>query len=279
MRIKRELTEEERLEKKRKRSEYQKEWREGLSPERRGELLKAKGRWYQEHKEECLIKNKEWTKNHPEARKKALERYNKSVRDIVEHRRLKNTYGITPEQLAEMETRQSGRCAICRYVICKRPPNGEKRLHIDHCHETGEVRGLLCWSCNSSLGSLGDSTERILSAIKYLESDCFIPFCYDSPVEEGVNHKVDIRLRRLFGISWKSLCEEKAKREDRCDICKRKMDKGNGPVSCCVDHCHKTGKVRGLICRACNTGIGKFKDSPALLRRAISYLKGELLFS
>jgi len=41
----------------------------------------------------------------------------------------------------------------------------------------------------------------------------------------------------------------------------------------CVDHCHKTGKVRGLICNSCNIGLGVFKDNVEVLQRAIEYLK------
>lgn len=41
-----------------------------------------------------------------------------------------------------------------------------------------------------------------------------------------------------------------------------------------VDHCHKSGKVRGLLCRLCNLGLGKFRDNPELLRKAANYLGG-----
>jgi hypothetical protein len=55
-----------------------------------------------------------------------------------------------------------------------------------------------------------------------------------------------------------------------CAICKTAPSGAkNFPM---VDHCHTTGKVRGLLCANCNRGIGKFKDSPALLRAAIAYL-------
>jgi len=45
----------------------------------------------------------------------------------------------------------------------------------------------------------------------------------------------------------------------------------------CVDHCHTTGEIRGILCRKCNVGIGKFDDNPDLLVEAAKYLKGEKL--
>jgi len=60
-------------------------------------------------------------------------------------------------------------------------------------------------------------------------------------------------------------------------------DQGWACAICCrtpktklvVDHCHKTGRFRGMLCMGCNTALGKFKDSPKLLSRAIEYLKSE----
>lgn len=54
-----------------------------------------------------------------------------------------------------------------------------------------------------------------------------------------------------------------------CAIC---GDSPNGR-SLCVDHCHMTGEIRGLVCHACNSGVGNFNDDPNILRRAISYLE------
>lgn len=59
---------------------------------------------------------------------------------------------------------QRGGCAICGET-CKTG----RRLAVDHDHETGVVRGLLCANCNVALGNLGDSVERLAAAIVYLE--------------------------------------------------------------------------------------------------------------
>jgi len=55
-----------------------------------------------------------------------------------------------------------------------------------------------------------------------------------------------------------------------CIICFEKCDD-----VLVIDHCHITGKVRGLLCQQCNAGLGNFKDDPKRLEKAISYLKGE----
>jgi hypothetical protein len=75
-------------------------------------------------------------------------------------------YGITPEQYAEMWVGQGGLCACCEQP---EPVEGRK-LSVDHCHKTGKVRGLLCTSCNVSIGRFQDSIERLERAIQYLRN-------------------------------------------------------------------------------------------------------------
>jgi hypothetical protein len=60
-----------------------------------------------------------------------------------------------------MTTDQEGKCAICGSL--------ERRLVIDHDHETGKVRALLCWGCNVGLGYFGDSPEMMMEAIAYVK--------------------------------------------------------------------------------------------------------------
>ncbi|MFK4600457.1 hypothetical protein RKD30_007124 [Streptomyces pristinaespiralis] len=59
--------------------------------------------------------------------------------------------------------------------------------------------------------------------------------------------------------------------DDGCGICDRPFAETGGQIN--VDHCHRTGEVRGLLCRACNLGIGHFDDSIDALQSAITYLQ------
>jgi len=113
-----------------KRREQQKRWREA-NPEKHREISRESYRrhgnsdkWRATRRERHLIKN----------------------------------YGITSEQLQAMIASQAGRCAICSVEF----RSLEKRaVHVDHCHQTGAVRGVLCHSCNTKLGWYERMFDRI----------------------------------------------------------------------------------------------------------------------
>ena len=83
------------------------------------------------------------------------------------HRRAK--FGITPEQYDAMLKEQGGVCAICREPETGRNRAGAVSLAVDHDHETGLVRGLLCNTCNRGIGLLKDRPDILRSALQYLE--------------------------------------------------------------------------------------------------------------
>lgn len=78
---------------------------------------------------------------------------------------LKREYKLTQSEYEEMLYQQSGGCAVCG----KTAPGGRGSFHIDHNHESGVIRGLLCAPCNMGIGQLGDSADRLRLAIAYLE--------------------------------------------------------------------------------------------------------------
>ncbi len=78
---------------------------------------------------------------------------------------------------------------------------------------------------------------------------------------------------RGYGLTEDSLLEMFASQENKCAICQAILEPYGGPKGTHIDHCHSTGKVRGLLCPQCNHGLGKFRDSPEALRRAADYLE------
>ncbi len=72
-------------------------------------------------------------------------------------------YGLTQDAFDALVLASEGRCAICDVAF-------DGKFHIDHCHATGAVRGLLCLQCNWAIGLLGDNPARVLSAYMYLKA-------------------------------------------------------------------------------------------------------------
>lgn len=75
-------------------------------------------------------------------------------------------YGITAEAFDALLAIQGGVCAVCR---SDEWPGKDNRPHIDHCHATGRIRGILCGRCNTGLGQFGDDPARLRAAADYLE--------------------------------------------------------------------------------------------------------------
>jgi hypothetical protein len=75
-------------------------------------------------------------------------------------------YGITPDDYDALLEYQGGGCAICGITT---PQTGRTYLHVDHDHDSDEVRGILCSACNTALGSFKDSRELLDRAIEYLD--------------------------------------------------------------------------------------------------------------
>lgn len=149
------------------------------------EKLKVyKAKWFQENKERTRAQRREnvkrYAKRHPEKVKALKEKwdadnvahvkkyqrkYYLSERVNTKNWRLMKLYGITLEQYDEMLTKQKRCCAICGV---KQPELGQS-LHVDHCHTTKKVRGLLCHKCNRGVGLFKDSHKTLSRAAKYLK--------------------------------------------------------------------------------------------------------------
>jgi hypothetical protein len=80
---------------------------------------------------------------------------------------LKRLYGITQQDYDRMIAEQNHQCAICKTT----DPKGRHKSNyfvVDHCHNTGKVRKLLCHNCNTALGLVGDNIDTLQKMIQYL---------------------------------------------------------------------------------------------------------------
>jgi hypothetical protein len=139
----------------------------------RDEAIARAKKWREENIER-FGENQRRTRATPEGKRKARAYH------------LGKKFGITPEQYDEMLEAQGGGCAICR-----RPPRDDISLHVDHDHETGAVRGLLCFRCNNSLGDLNDDAGLLQAAANYLDAH--------DPVTIEMTVLVKARVRELIG--------------------------------------------------------------------------------
>lgn len=74
-----------------------------------------------------------------------------------------------------------------------------------------------------------------------------------------------------FGLTQEQHDELVAKQEGKCAVCTQPFESGFAQHA--VDHCHTTGRIRGLLCHRCNLGLGHFSDDPDIMQRAVDYLR------
>lgn len=78
---------------------------------------------------------------------------------------LRKQFGMTPADFDALLAGQGGVCGICRGALAD---SRGFHPHVDHWHDTGRVRGILCLKCNVGLGAFGDDPERLGQALRYL---------------------------------------------------------------------------------------------------------------
>lgn len=93
----------------------------------------------------------------------------KTQPDFIRGKNLKARFNLSINDYNKLFLKQRGVCAICKNPEVIKDVKGEvKWLSVDHNHDTGDIRGLLCNACNTGLGKLGDSVDILKNAIKYL---------------------------------------------------------------------------------------------------------------
>jgi hypothetical protein len=115
--------------------------------------------------------SKAWKKANPEKARVASNRANKQRQQngkALAWRR-KRDYGISPLDYEQLFLVQKGLCGAGGHIITERQKKKTDKFCVDHHHESGEVRGLLCDPCNRAAGLFDEDVDRLRSAIRYLE--------------------------------------------------------------------------------------------------------------
>lgn len=125
-------------------------------------------KYYQEHKESFQLHNRGiYKKKYREDNKENLQKYRDENKERFVDYWLKRNYNITIEEYNRLFSEQEGKCAICG----KHQNDLKKKLSVDHNHETGNIRGLLCINCNLSLGHAKEDIDILLKMIDYLNKE------------------------------------------------------------------------------------------------------------
>lgn len=133
------------------------------NPEKRREYKKTE---YARHRDTVRARNKRWYERHRGSEAFLAKRKARSNTPEVRDTRFRREYGISLAEVEAMAEAQGGVCAIC-----KEPERlGEKGLCVDHCHQTGRVRGMLCHKCNRALGLFNDTIAYLNAAATYLKA-------------------------------------------------------------------------------------------------------------
>lgn len=161
--------------------EYQRKWRSSASEEAKAKrresdrVNRRRSDMSEEERERLRAKDRARRAANPEhfreKRRKQRQKYPERIKEQKKRSRFKQVYGITEEQLVEMLDAQDWKCANpgCRCDLRERWNRDKRWVHVDHCHDSGIVRGVLCNHCNVSFGTFGDNAAGLRLALQYLE--------------------------------------------------------------------------------------------------------------
>jgi len=147
-------------EQKQRRAEYARSWRK-RNPDK-----------VREHTRRSRIKNKDkirerqrkWLKDNAESHREYSRQWYLDNKTRVKDLQLQRIHGISLDEYYSLLSDQSGVCAICKSPD---PIKGD-HFHVDHCHSTNQVRGLLCAHCNVGIGHFKDSHDLLEEAVRYI---------------------------------------------------------------------------------------------------------------
>lgn len=144
----------------------------------------SSAKWYKRNPERLTKKSAAWFRKHPGKRKQCDDRWRKKNTSRVKQSGVKwrkenkgkmlnyyylKKYGIDRATYDRMFSEQSGVCYVCHQPESRKIHKKISRLSVDHCHETGAVRKLLCARCNHVLGHIHEDAQLLRKLADYLD--------------------------------------------------------------------------------------------------------------
>lgn len=121
--------------------------------------------WRLENKDRIKEYQKKWELDNKQILSEQSKKYYENHKEQYRRSHMRRFYGITLEEFNKILDKQDNKCKICKNNF-----KNSKDTHIDHCHETGKIRDLLCADCNKMIGTAKENVEILKEAIKYLEN-------------------------------------------------------------------------------------------------------------
>jgi len=251
--------------------------------EHKEEIAQKKKNYYQEHRDEILEKQKKRYENNKntilQRRRKYKRTFNKYVSDRLSRWRHIGVKINSWQEYVDVYNRAGGKCEICgKPLKLSKFDDGDFEVaRLDHDHETGMIRGILCDECNHIAVNF-DLNKKALDYLKNSELKNVIP------IEDNKTPK-EVRIERLkkwkdegMNISWEEYVGLYNMAGGKCEICGKslkltKADDGDGIEVANLDHDHISGRPRGILCKKCNSIVRNME----LNEKALKYLGGEKL--
>lgn len=183
-------------------------------------------------------------------------------------RDINKRYGVLEDEINKILNLYNMSCAICQSdLILFDKTNGPI---FDHNHITNKIRGILCRKCNMALHQ-NITKLNIENIIKYLNK---LEYKFQNTINDQPYFKFSkqriYNIKYNYKISKYNFYEMINFSNGHCHTCNKKILLTKDLH---IDHCHRTEKVRGIVCNSCNYIIAAFKDSTDLLNKAIYYLE------
>lgn len=121
--------------------------------------------YYKKNKEKLLEYRTSWALENPEKRRGSSNKYARADRRRARFSKIKSRYGITEGEFYTLLEKQNYECIGCAQSFSEIVP------HVDHNHETGRVRGLLCGPCNRGIGFMKENIQTMFNLIQYLKNE------------------------------------------------------------------------------------------------------------